>query len=493
VGPQSPLRRIPLLRRRGSAYPYLVTGTTQRTTLPVAVDERPLIVEARHELPAGLATPAEARRLLRQALQSAERHELLEVAELAVSEVVTNAVVHAHTPVELWVGVGDSEVWVEVRDFCPTLPVQRDYDIQATTGRGMGLVSALASACGVHSLGEEGKVVWFCVSAEAVSVDPDDLLAAWDIDDLLDDDAPDPGRDVTLLSMPATLWLSARQHHDALLREFLLYQAANHTESPELATADAARAVISTAVIDAVDSAQAAGTAEPALPEGHPSPLPWVPKQLDLNLKVPNDAASMFATLQDVLDSAERLAVEGRLLIRPALPEIVAVRDWACEQVIAQLAGNRPSAWPGTDQERFEHELHDRAAPALPQWDSTVVTDATTGVIAADDANRIIAVSDRLAEVVGWDPADLVGRRVVTLIPPALREAHVAGFSRHLSTGEAHALGVPLDLPVLRKDGTEVMCRFLVERAPLTQGRAVYLAWIDPLDTEPGTEQGRTT
>lgn len=71
----------------------------------------------------------------------------------------------------------------------------------------------------------------------------------------------------------------------------------------------------------------------------------------------------------------------------------------------------------------------------------------------------------------------------MTIVLPALREAHVAGFSRHLTTGEAHVLGVPLDLPVLCKDGSEVQCRFMVERAPVNPGRSVYMAWIEPLDT----------
>jgi len=459
-------------------------------TLPVALDPGPALLEARHLLPAALESAGEARRVVREALRAVNRPGLIDVAELVVSEVVTNATLHAHTPVELWLAVCDSKICVEVRDFNPALPAQRDYDAQATTGRGMGLVSALASVCGVHSLGELGKVVWFCVSDEPAAVGADDLLAAWDIDAPLD--GPDPSRDgheVMLLAMPATLWLSARQHHDALMREFVLYRAAHDSEPLDLAEADAARAIISTAVVDAVERAQAAGTAEPALPAGHPSPLPWVPKHLDLRITVAADAAARFAVLQDVFDTAERLSVEGELLLRPALPEITAVRDWACEQVIAQLAGNPPSPWPGTDQERFEREFQDRSTPVALQWDSAVVTASTRGVIAADDANRIIAISDPLAARLGWDPRELVGRRVVAVIPPALREAHVAGFTRHLSTGEAHVLGVPLDLPVLCSDGTEVQCRFLIERDPLSQGRAVYLAWIDPLDdhAQPGT------
>jgi hypothetical protein len=41
-------------------------------------------------------------------------------------------------------------------------------------------------------------------------------------------------------------------------------------------------------------------------------------------------------------------------------------------------------------------------------------------------------------------------------------------------------LGVPLVLPVLRANGTELSCRFMVERAPQSRGESVYLAWIEP-------------
>jgi PAS domain S-box-containing protein len=444
------------------------------------------VFEARHELGAELESAGLARRLVREALVAAGRGAWVGTAELLVSEVVANAALHAHTPIELWLGVYEEHLCVEVRDFNPMLPVRRDYDLEATTGRGMGLVSMLSKSCGVHGLGEHGKVVWFCVADDPTEVNADELIAAWDIDELLDgaDERPTVV-EVVLASMPATLWLAARQHHDAMVRELVLYVAEHPQLTLDVASADAARALVSNAVMAAIEEAHVAGRTEPALPEGHPSPLPWVPRQLDLQIEVPVDAAPSFATLQDVLDTGERLAVEGDLLIRPGLPEIVAVRDWACEQVISQMAGTVPRAWPGTDQERFEVTVHDRLAPPAPQWDATVVTGSAVGVIAADDANRIIAISAPLAVALGWDPDDLVGRRVVSVIPPALREAHVAGFSRHLNTGEAHVLGVPLNLPVLHKDGSELRCRFLVERAPVSAGRAVYLAWIDLLEQHP--------
>lgn len=442
--------------------------------------DKPPLAEGRVELPPTPASAAAARRLVREVLAARAHEPLFDAAELAVSEAVTNAVLHAHTDLNLWLGLYDDQLCAEVRDFNPVLPVQRDYDVRSTTGRGMGLISTISAACGVHSLGDAGKVVWFCIAENRDELSADDVLAAWDIEDL--EGLREAGSAATLRSMPMTLWLSAREHHDAIIRELVLYLAAHPDVSMDVASADAARAIISTAVVAALEEAQAAGRTERPLPEGHPSPLPWVPREVDLVVALPADAAEIFATLQDVLDTGERLAVEGELLIRPGLPEIIAVRDWVCEQIISQAAAIAASPWPGTDQERFERDVHERPVPTRPEWDSTVVENATTGVIAADDANRIIAISRSLAEELGWNAEDLVGRRVVTVVPPALREAHVAGFSRHLSTGEAHVLGVPVDLPVLRRDGTEVLCRFLVERVEAKLGRAVYLAWIDPLD-----------
>jgi hypothetical protein len=63
----------------------------------------------------------------------------------------------------------------------------------------------------------------------------------------------------------------------------------------------------------------------------------------------------------------------------------------------------------------------------------------------------------------------------VSLIPARYRDAHVAGFSRHVRTGESRILGVPLTLPVLRADGTELLCDVLIEKQPHL---GVYVAMI---------------
>lgn len=298
------------------------------------------LLEREVVLPADTSSPRAARRLLREVLETTGHEDWRDAAELALSEVVTNALLHAHTAViQVLIVVFEGRLCVEVADDNPLLPVMGGYDPQASTGRGLALVATLARECGVRRLtGGKGKVIWFCIG------EPPTAAAVWIVEEGAPDDSP-PGTSVVLRRMPPTLWLSARQHHDALLRELALY-AAEHTVPVDFAQVDHARHCISDEVLRAVDEAHREGRTRPVLPEGHPSPLPWVPADLDLALGIsPNDTES-FLALQDALDAAERLAVIGDLLILPGLPEIIAVRDWACEQVVAQLAGSPPPPGP---------------------------------------------------------------------------------------------------------------------------------------------------
>jgi PAS domain S-box-containing protein len=438
---------------------------------PVVLAERAAVLEPQ------LTSAGEARQLLRGALAEADRTRWFDDGALALTEVVTNAVLHAHTSVDVRLEVSTDALRVEVQDANPYLPRQRPHDERATVGRGMGLVAAVTDSCGVRSVGGGGKVVWFCVGDSPAKKAAEDVHAVWDVDEW-DEPAPPQAltHPVVLEDIPALLWLAALQHHDTLLRELVLYVAEHDDVHVDLTRADLARQLISEPVIRAVEEAQREGTALPALPADHPAPLPPMPRHLTLTLAVQETIGPVYAALQHALDEAERLAAAGRLLARPGLPEIVAVRNWAHEQVLGQLSGQPSSPWPGTAQRHFETVA--RAEARDGWWDDALIAESEHGVVAADDANCIVAVSRSLADLLGWNVEDLVGRRVVTLIPLRLREAHVAGFTRHLTTGESHVLGVPLVLPVLRADGTELLCRFLIERAPQRSRRSVYVAWI---------------
>ena len=91
--------------------------------------------------------------------------EVVEVVTLLVSEMVTNAVLHAGTEVTLRIGHEGRSVRVEVSDRSEAIPTVRQTSDDASTGRGMWLIEELADAWGQQVRGD-GKCVWFEVALD---------------------------------------------------------------------------------------------------------------------------------------------------------------------------------------------------------------------------------------------------------------------------------------------------------------------------------------
>ena len=111
------------------------------------------------ELPADRSSPSAARRWVRPMVEG--RIDDVEGVLLCVSEIVTNAVLHAKTPCELSVHWYDDRLRVAVRDFAPDrLPVPRELSQTASTGRGLHIIDGCTDAWGVDRQ-PDAKTVWF--------------------------------------------------------------------------------------------------------------------------------------------------------------------------------------------------------------------------------------------------------------------------------------------------------------------------------------------
>jgi anti-sigma regulatory factor (Ser/Thr protein kinase) len=77
-----------------------------------------------------------------------------------VSELATNAILHARTPFKVRVEHDGSTIRVAVSDESPEAPAKRSYGPEHPTGRGLLIVESFADRWGVVSEGE-GKTVWF--------------------------------------------------------------------------------------------------------------------------------------------------------------------------------------------------------------------------------------------------------------------------------------------------------------------------------------------
>jgi anti-sigma regulatory factor (Ser/Thr protein kinase) len=102
----------------------------------------------------------EARRFLAATLSGWNAPEYGDIAPLLLSELVSNAALHARTNMSVRIELNDGCLRMEVTDLSPRQPVVRHYSTEATTGRGLGLVDALAQRWGVRAQPGGGKTVW---------------------------------------------------------------------------------------------------------------------------------------------------------------------------------------------------------------------------------------------------------------------------------------------------------------------------------------------
>ena len=123
------------------------------------------------------ASPESARKA-RQFFRNVARHchlapEQISRGELAVSELVTNAVTHARGPIRLRAGTRPPGMRVEVADGDPRTPHMGDPTPDRAGSRGLPIVAAVADEWGWDSDADEaGKRVWFTLPACTRWTDP---------------------------------------------------------------------------------------------------------------------------------------------------------------------------------------------------------------------------------------------------------------------------------------------------------------------------------
>lgn len=110
----------------------------------------------------GLHAPARARHWLRGACLAWGCPELSPDAVTLVSELTTNAVLHAGTDCWVEADFDDLALTVRVSDESPAPPAAEVLSLTAERGRGLAIVDGLANAWGVTPTAT-GKTIWFAL------------------------------------------------------------------------------------------------------------------------------------------------------------------------------------------------------------------------------------------------------------------------------------------------------------------------------------------
>jgi PAS domain S-box-containing protein len=83
--------------------------------------------------------------------------------------------------------------------------------------------------------------------------------------------------------------------------------------------------------------------------------------------------------------------------------------------------------------------------------------DQIPGYFRVDQSGEIQAWDDRMAEMTGYEVADVVGRSMALLIPEKYIDRHWHGFHTAMSRGETKHNQPALNVPLRHKDGTVVL------------------------------------
>ena len=265
---------------------------------------------------------------------------------------------------------------------------------------------------------------------------------------------------VVLQGLPLRLFYAWEEHSDALLREYALVVGPEHPYSlGDVARARAARVAVSQVV------RYEEGEGERPAAGNYQLTLPAAVEPAD------------FSMLQAVLEAGNDMARTGAFLTLPSLPEVAALRDWVCEQVVRQASGEEPTPWETDAASR-------RPEAPLTTWTGAAKLPPQRPWLVGDGHNRIIAASPAAQQLLHWGE-DLVGQRILAVIPPHLREAHIAGFTHASVTGEHRLLGQVLHVSAWTRDGHEVPITLTLERQPAPAGTAIYIAWIEDARGDP--------
>jgi PAS domain S-box-containing protein len=109
-------------------------------------------------------------------------------------------------------------------------------------------------------------------------------------------------------------------------------------------------------------------------------------------------------------------------------------------------------------------------------------------IITIDQRGYIVEFNPAAERTFGYTAAETIGKSLHELIiPPSHRAAHQRGIARAMATGEAPVLGIRLEMPAMRADGSEFPVELAIARVPV-DGPPLYTGFLRDLSKHKALE-----
>lgn len=275
-----------------------------------------------------------SRQFVRDALRVWGLTQLTDAALLGTSELVTNAVLHAGTPIDIDITADDEKVRFAISDAnCSTafrtktllvLDGRNEHhgDPSATTGRGMLIVASVVDALG-EVITPDGKTVWFDLLLENSRAGDLSSVTVVQEGGGVVPVASDTAIAVEFRAVPVELAVTFAQHVDGAVREAQLDDHAPHAQQL-LAIVHHVRDALPQ--LDGFfDAAHVAGA------RGYQS--------FDAVLAIDRSASNAAALLDELVSCLDLLATLGM----QTAPAVVDVGRWMARELGSQMNGGAPA------------------------------------------------------------------------------------------------------------------------------------------------------
>jgi anti-sigma regulatory factor (Ser/Thr protein kinase) len=282
----------------------------------------------------------DARRWVADLCEEIGRSELAECAQLGVSELVTNALLHGEPPITVRLRGTTEHPRVEVRDSsteAPILPHQpldkpETDDLLLTFGRGLSIVARCSDAWGAE-IEDDGKVVWFAPSADFADGDGvPGAISGVDHSRLQTTPTRDRVR-IHILDVPLALYVGFQHHFRELRREVRLLALAHQSDYPLAKSLSDLFGTLDRQLREGIGVEQI----DDALSQGLDS--------TDLVVHMPRATARTLMRFVELLDLADEFCREERLLSLARSTEQRRFQTWFLGEFVRQAEGEPPRSW----------------------------------------------------------------------------------------------------------------------------------------------------
>ncbi|WP_230486956.1 ATP-binding protein [Nocardioides anomalus] len=282
----------------------------------------------------------DARRWVADLCEEIGRPELAECAQLGVSELVTNALLHGEPPITVRMRGTTEHPRVEVRDSSVEPPILPDQpldkpevdDLLLTFGRGLSIVARCCDAWGAE-IEEDGKIVWFAPAEDFADGDGvPGTITGVDHSRLHSTPTRDRVR-VRILDVPLGLFVGFQHHFRELRREVRLLALAHESDYPLAKSLSDLFGSLDRQLRDGIGVEQI----DAALAEGLES--------TDLVVHMPRATAATLVRFVELLDLADEFCREERLLSLARSAEQRQFQVWFLTEFVRQANGEQPVPW----------------------------------------------------------------------------------------------------------------------------------------------------